>query len=269
MSVPVFSKARVFELLEKKLREYNTTAFIAADPISIPHRFSKKQDIEIAAFFAATIAWGNRKSIITSADKLMKLMDNAPHDFVLHHREKDLKPFLDFKHRTFNATDALYFIEFFRQHYLKYESLEEAFFKSDFRGQKSDLNAENAMATFHENFFSLEDSPQRTRKHVATPVRGSTCKRLNMFLRWMVRKDKSGVDFGIWKKIKPSQLLIPLDVHVDRTARKLGLIKRKQTDWQTVLELTENLKQFDPKDPVKYDFALFGLSVLDKMGIHS
>ncbi len=253
----------VYQLLERKYKEFNSSSFVENDPISIPHRYSKKQDIEIAAFFSATIAWGNRKSIITSANKLMTLMDNAPHDFILNHEEKDLKNLMDFKHRTFNTTDTLYFVEFLKQHYLKHESLEDAFLKSEIKNSQAE-----ALSEFHNYFFSLEDSPHRTRKHVATPVRGSTCKRMNMFLRWMVRKDKSGVDFGLWKKLKPSQLLIPLDVHVDRTARKLGLIKRKQTDWETVVELTENLKQFDPKDPVKYDFALFGISVLDKMQIH-
>lgn len=244
--------ARLYNLLEQKYRQYNSASFIETDPISIPHRFSKKQDIEIAAFFSATIAWGNRKSIMASANKLMNLMDNAPHDFVLNHQDNDLKNLLEFKHRTFNATDTLYFVEFFKQHYLKHESLEDAFIKP------------KGLACFHDYFFSLEDSPHRTRKHIATPLRGSTCKRLNMFLRWMVRKDKSGVDFGLWKKIKPSQLLIPLDVHVDRTARKLGLIKRKQTDWQTVIELTNNLKQFDANDPVKYDYALFGMGISGK-----
>lgn len=262
------NRDKIYELLERKYKEYNSASFIDTDPISIPHRFSKKQDIEIAAFFSATIAWGNRKSIITSANKLINLMDNAPHDFVLNHKDKDLKQLIDFKHRTFNATDTLYFVDFLKLHYSKYESLEDAFLKSEVRSRMSEAVTENAIANFHENFFSLEDAPHRTRKHVATPVRGSTCKRMNMFLRWMVRKDKHGVDFGIWKKIKPAQLLIPLDVHVDRTARKLGLIKRKQTDWQTVIELTENLKRFDAKDPVKYDFALFGISVLDKMQIH-
>lgn len=261
-------REKIYDLLERKYKEYNSASFIDADPISIPHRFAKKQDIEIAAFFSATIAWGNRKSIITSANKLMNLMDNAPHDFVLNHQDNDLKNLLEFKHRTFNATDTLYFVEFLKQHYSKHESLEDAFLNADFRMQNAELNTGKVLTHFHETFFSLDDSPHRTRKHVATPVRGSTCKRMNMFLRWMVRKDKHGVDFGIWKKIKPVQLLIPLDVHVDRTARKLGLIKRKQTDWQTVLELTENLKQFDTKDPVKYDYALFGISVLDKMQIH-
>lgn len=259
------NREKVYELLERKYGEFNNRSFIETDPISIPHRFTKKQDIEIIGFWVAMLAWGNRKSIITSGNRLVELMDGAPYDFVLHHQPKDLKQFLDFKHRTFNATDALYFIEFFKQHYKQHDSLENAFLKSDFRGKKSDSNIEHAIAIFHENFFSLQDFPQRTRKHIATPERNSTCKRLNMFLRWMVRKDKSGVDFGIWKKIKTAQLLIPLDVHVDRTARKLGLIKRKQTDWQTVLELTEALKQYDPKDPVKYDYALFGLSVMDKL----
>jgi uncharacterized protein (TIGR02757 family) len=244
----------VYNLLEKKYKQYNSFEFIENDPISIPHRFSKPQDVEIAGFFSATIAWGNRKSIMNSGNRLMALMDNAPYNFIITHQEKDLKRFLDFKHRTFNATDLLYFIEFFKQYYAKHKSLEDAFAS----------NSGNRLENFHNLFFALEDSPPRTRKHVATPLRGSTCKRLNMFLRWMVRRDKNGVDFGLWKKIKPSELLLPLDVHVDRVARKLGLIRRKQTDWQTVLELTENLKTFDAKDPVKYDFALFGLGVLDK-----
>ncbi len=257
-------REQVYELLERKYKEYNSASFIAADPISVPHRFTKLQDIEIIGFWIAMLAWGNRKSIISSGNRLVELMDGAPHDFVLNHQDKDLKRFLDFKHRTFNATDALYFIEFFKQHYSRHESLEDAFLK---QGIRKSENQENRLTAYHEYFFSLEDAPHRTRKHIATPERGSTCKRMNMFLRWMVRKDKHGVDFGLWKKIKPAQLYIPLDVHVDRTARKLGLIRRKQTDWETVVELTENLKTFDPKDPVKYDFALFGISVLDKMEI--
>lgn len=252
-------REQVYELLERKYKEYNSSAFIDTDPISIPHRFTKLQDKEIIGFWVAMLAWGNRKSIITSGNKLVELMDGAPHDFVLNHQEQDLKRFLDFKHRTFNATDALYFIEFFKQHYSHHNSLEDAFVSKGIKGSR--------LEAFHEYFFALEDAPYRTRKHIATPLRGSTCKRMNMFLRWMVRKDKHGVDFGLWKKIKPAELYIPLDVHVDRTARKLGLIKRKQTDWETVVELTENLKGFDPKDPVKYDFSLFGISVLDKMDI--
>lgn len=268
MREAVLSYDFVYRLLEQKAKEYNRKEFIQSDPISIPHRFTKKQDIEILGFWIAMMAWGNRKSIINSGNKLVELMEDAPHDFVLNHREKDLKRFLGFKHRTFNATDALYFVEFFKQHYSNYESLEDAFLEMDNGCPMTDANTETLLINFHDYFFSIEDSPHRTRKHIATPVRGSTCKRMNMFLRWMVRKDKNGVDFGIWKKIKPSQLFIPLDVHVDRTARKLGLIKRKQSDWEAVVELTENLKQFDPTDPVKYDYALFGLSVLDKMEIH-
>lgn len=254
---------KIQELLERKYNEYNTSAFVDSDPVLVPHMFKKKQDIEIAGLFAATLAWGQRKTIINNSKLLMEWMDNAPHQFIVHHQETDLKPFLQFKHRTFNATDTLYFIEFLKEHYRKYSSLEDAFLTDD-RRQKTDVNTENALIRFNNYFFSLEDAPHRTRKHVSTPAKKSTCKRLNMYLRWMVRKDKHGVDFGIWKNIKPGQLLIPLDVHVDRTARQLGLIKSKQTNWQTVLELTENLKAFDPKDPVRYDFALFGLSVIEK-----
>ncbi len=274
MAKTKFSSNYVHDLLEQKYREYNTGSFIETDPVSIPHRFEKLQDIEIAAFWTSMLAWGNRTSIINSATKLFALMDNAPHQFMLQHQEQDLKRFLNFKHRTFNATDTLYFIEFFKSHYSKYNSLEDAFFKIDVRKQTSEIrekkmdvrnqkNVESHLIAFHRNFFALPDAPHRTRKHIATPERKSTCKRLNMFLRWMVRNDKNGVDFGLWKKIKPAQLLCPLDVHVERVARHLGLIERKQTDWQTVLELTENLKAFDAKDPVKYDFALFGLGVAD------
>ncbi len=247
--------------LDVKAAFYNRPNFISADPISIPHQFKKMQDIEIAGFFTATLAWGNRTSILNSCNRLMQLMDYAPYDFILNHKEKDLKRFMDFKHRTFNTTDALYFLHFFRNFYKKHKSLEDAF--SGFISRK-DENIENALRGFHNLFFSLEDAPKRTKKHVATPERNSTCKRLNMFLRWMVRKDDCGVDFGIWKKIKPSQLICPCDVHVDRVARKLGLITGKQTNWKTAVELTSKLKQLDPVDPVKYDFALFGLGVIEK-----
>jgi uncharacterized protein (TIGR02757 family) len=204
------------------------------------------------------LAWGNRKSIINSGKKLIELMDSAPHQFILQHHDIDLKRFENFKHRTFNYTDSLYFISFLKQHYQTNESLESAFTKGF---DSKSVNATAALINFHRTFFSLEDFPQRTKKHVATPERKATCKRMNMFLRWMVRKDKNKVDFGLWKKIKPAQLLCPLDVHVEKNARKLGLIQRKQTDWETVVELTENLKIFDAEDPVKYDFALFGLGV--------
>jgi uncharacterized protein (TIGR02757 family) len=257
-----FSHNQIHHLLEQKYCEYNAKLFIETDPISIPHRFSKLQDVEIAAFWTAMLAWGNRTSIINSATKLFALMDNSPHQFILQHQDKDLKRLLGFKHRTFNATDTLYFVEFFKEHYSKHQSLEDGFL---IQTKNTDIqkhqNTAAFLIAFHHHFFSLPDAPHRTKKHISTPERKSTCKRLNMFLRWMVRKDKNGVDFGLWKRIKPAQLLCPLDVHVERVARHLGLIERKQTDWQTVIELTENLKTFDAKDPVKYDFALFGLGV--------
>jgi uncharacterized protein (TIGR02757 family) len=243
------------EFLDQKSELYNRPGFIENDPISIPHLFKKKQDIEIAGLFAATFAWGQRKTIIRKCRELLELMDNDPHAFILHHTENELKRFLDFKHRTFNSTDALYFIESLRHYYIEHASLESAFFTN-----LGDETVENGLIKFHNLFFRL-DHPRRTRKHVATPERKSTCKRLVMYLRWMVRQDNNGVDFGIWKKISPAQLVCPCDLHVDRVARKLKLIKRKQTDWQTALELTTNLRKLNPSDPVKYDFALFGLGI--------
>jgi len=242
--------------LDEKVSLYNRPNFIENDPITIPHAFSKKQDIEIAGFFAATLAWGQRVTIINKCRELMGMMDQSPHDFILHHTEHDLKSFLNFKHRTFNATDTLYYIEFLTWYYSNHQSLEHAFLISP-----SDETVQKGLINFHNLFFSLDDFPQRTKKHLATPERKSTCKRINMFLRWMVRRDTKGVDFGIWSSISPSQLVCPCDVHVDRVGRKLKLISRKQTDWQTALELTANLRKLDPTDPVKYDFALFGLGI--------
>lgn len=192
----------------------------------------------------------------------MQLMDYAPHDFILHHTAEDLKPFLVFKHRTFNTTDLLYFLQFLRFHYSKYPSLEAAFSMHLAGSEKEPV--EQALIHFHQYFFSLEEAPPRTRKHIATPAKGSNCKRLNMFLRWMVRKDNCGVDFGIWNTLKPSQLICPVDVHVARVAKRLDLLQRKQTDWNAALELTTHLRMLDPQDPVKYDFALFGLGVMEK-----
>jgi len=249
------------EFLDRKVDEYNQPSFIASDPVSIPHLFSKKQDIEIAAFFASIFAWGNRTIIINKSRELMKLMDDAPHDFIISHNEKDLKRLLQFKHRTFNVTDLLYFILFLKHHYHRSNSLESAF--TNWMNKK-DPTIENALTGFHHYFFSLYDAPVRTKKHIATPVKNSTCKRLNMFLRWMVRKDNCGVDFGIWESISPSQLVCPIDVHVARVAKRFNLIQRKQIDWQTALELTNQLRKFDRHDPVKYDFALFGLGVGEK-----
>lgn len=244
--------------LDEKVELYNQPSFIPEDPISIPHQYSKKQDIEIAGLFAATLAWGQRKTIISKCNELMQMMDQAPHDFILHHNENDLKRFLNFKHRTFNPTDTLFFIDFLRSHYQKHDSLETAFTN----GNSGDM--ESYLSNFHINLFAHPNAPERTRKHVATPIRKSACKRLNMYLRWMVRKDNKGVDFGIWKTIKPSQLICPLDVHVERVAKRLDLLQRKQTDWRAAIELSENLRELDPNDPVKYDFALFGLGVMEK-----
>jgi len=245
------------EFLDSKVDLYNQPSFIKNDPICIPHLFSKKQDIEIAGLFAATFAWGNRTTIIQKSKELMQLMDNAPYDFCLHHSEKELKSVSAFKHRTFNTTDLLYFIEFFKFHYSKHKSLEVAF-------TKHGKTVEEMLKGFHHYFFSLEYIPARTKKHIATPERKSSCKRLNMFLRWMVRQDDKGVDFGIWKKISPSQLICPIDVHVARVAKRLNILTRKQTDWQAAIELTEYLRTLGKNDPVKYDFALFGLGVMEK-----
>jgi uncharacterized protein (TIGR02757 family) len=249
------------DFLNRKVAEYNTPAFIAPDPISIPHRFTKKQDIEIAALFAALFAWGNRTIIINKASELMKLMDNAPYEFCLRHTEKDLRKLLHFKHRTFNSTDLLYFVQFLHYHYQQHPSLEAAFTKGMLR---NDENVEGALNGFHRYFFSLPDAPARTGKHIAAPFKGSTCKRLNMLLRWMVRKDSHGVDFGIWENIQPAQLICPIDLHVARVAQRFGLLQRKQTDWLAGVELTRQLKKYDPGDPAKYDFALFGLGVVEK-----
>jgi uncharacterized protein (TIGR02757 family) len=221
--------------------------------------FTRKQDIEIMGFWAATLAWGQRITIINKCKELISLMDGAPYDFIINHEEPDLKKLLHFKHRTFNDVDTLYFISFFRHHYSNHDSLESAFIPPN-----EEHVVENCLNYFREYFFSLSDYPQRTKKHVSSPSQKSTCKRLNMFLRWMVRKDNCGVDFGIWNRIKPSDLIMPCDLHVDRVARKLKLIDRKQTDWQTAIELTGHLREFDPQDPVKYDFALFGLGIEEK-----
>ena len=248
-------------LLDEYVDRYNRPDFIPDDPICIPHQFTRLQDIEIAGFWVAMLAWGQRKTIINKANDLLDRMDRAPYDFILNHQEQDRVRFQDYVHRTFQPLDALYFLELLQTHYRQHRSLETAFTQSLAPNAET---IETALRGFHEYFFGLPEAPQRTRKHVATPARNSTCKRLNMFLRWMVRQDDRGVDFGLWKQIKPSQLLMPLDVHVDRVARRLGLIDRKQRDWKTVLELSNHLRQYAPEDPVKYDFALFSIGVLEK-----
>lgn len=246
------------ETLDYYYDKYNRLSFIETDPISLPHQFTQKQDIEIAALFASVLAWGNRKTIIQSTQSILKKMDNKPYDFILNHKENDLQPFLGFRHRTFNDTDLLYFIHFLHHVYSKHESLEEVFLNVPSN------NPANGLNQFYNRFISLENFPLRTKKHIASPQKKSACKRMNMFLRWMVRKDERGVDFGIWNRIDMSDLYIPLDVHVEKTARKLRLLTRKQVDWIAVAELTDNLKKFDSLDPVKYDFALFGMSIESK-----
>lgn len=248
--------------MDEKVAQYNVPSFIPHDPVSIPHLFTKQQDVEIAAFFAAIFAWGNRTTIINKSRELMKGMDDAPHDFILHHSANDLNNLLRFKHRTFNATDLVYFIQFLHYHYLCNNSLEAAF--TLHLNNDKGHTIEQALICFHQYFFSLEDVPLRTKKHIATPEKGSNCKRLNMFLRWMVRKDSCGVDFGIWNGLQPSQLICPVDVHVARVARRFNLLQRNQTDWKAAVELTEYLRTLDADDPVKYDFALFGLGVMEK-----
>ncbi len=255
-----FKKLKAY--LEEKVALYNKPDFINDDPISIPHRFTQQRDIEIAGFFAAILAWGNRKSIITSCNRLVGLMDGKPYDFCLNHSQKELKQLLGFVHRTFNAGDLLALIYFFRRHYQQHDSLETAF--AQWMPEEAQ-DTEAALAGFHRYVFSdPRYFEERTRKHISTPEKKSACKRLNMYLRWMVRDAGRGVDFGLWNTIRPAQLICPLDVHVARIARRLGLLTRKQDDWIAAQELTANLRLFDPLDPVKYDFALFGLGVMEK-----
>jgi len=249
------------DFLDRKVDEYNQPSFIEHDPFCIPHLFSKRQDIEIAGLFAALFAWGNRTTIINKSKELMGLMDNEPYAFCIGHSDQELKKLLHFKHRTFNTTDLLYFMLFLKHHYSEAKSLETAFTKWM---QHGDEDTEHALNGFHHYFFSLQDAPVRTRKHIASPQKKSTCKRLNMFLRWMVRNDKKGVDFGVWKKINPAQLICPIDVHVARVARRFNLLHRNVLDWQSAVELTGYLRTLDKNDPVKYDFALFGLGAIEK-----
>lgn len=246
------------EILEQKYLLHNNASFIENDPISIPHRFTIKQDIEIAGFFAAILAWGNRKSIINSCNKLINLMDNAPFEFIKNHSESDLKRFEKFAHRTFNSTDLLFIIEVFKNFYKKYNTLELLF------ATGNTDNVKNGLINFHNQCFEFDFAPQRSKKHISTPLKKSACKRLNMYLRWMVRNDNNGVDFGIWKNIKPSQLICPLDVHVLRTANSLELLNSEKSNWENAELLTQKLAEFDKNDPVKYDFALFGMGLENK-----
>ncbi|MCG9880579.1 MAG: TIGR02757 family protein [Bacteroidia bacterium] len=246
-------------LLNEKVDQYNTQNFIASDPISIPHRYSGKEDIEIAGFLAATIAWGNRKIIVQNGHKMLDLLGESPYDFVLSHKPKDLLKLNPFVHRTFNGTDFTFFIKGLHHVYTKHGGMEALFAK---HAEPNSLQV--AISKFKEAFFEIPHL-ERTQKHISDPNKGSAAKRINMMLRWFVRNDKRGVDFGIWNKhLAPSQLSIPLDIHSGNIARKLGLLTRKQNDAQAVQELDEVLRQLDPKDPVKYDFALFGLGIFDR-----
>ena len=252
-----FEELKIF--LDEKADQYNNPGFIENDPIQIPHRFTLKQDIEIAGFLAATISWGNRKAIIQSAEKMLDIMGNSPYDFVMNHSENDLRQIKDRSmHRTFNGEDFIYFVEQFNRIYQEHESL-EGLFKID----DSETNFLHAIERFRSRFLGTEK--HRSHKHVSSPYKNSSTKRIIMFLRWMVRKDKRGVDFGIWENIDQKHLSIPLDVHTGNISRKLGLISRTQNDWKTVEELDIVIRKFDNKDPAKYDFALFGLGVTKEL----
>ena len=252
------NQSELKDFLDEKVAQYNHPKFLEDDPIQVPHQFSKKEDVEISGFLTATIAWGNRKSIINNSIRLMELLDNSPYDFVLNHGENDLEKLSSFVHRTFNGIDLQYFVQSLKNIYLNHGGLESVFSKHQ---EKDSL--QSAISKFKEVFFELPHLP-RTQKHVSDPLKGSAAKRINMFLRWMVRDNSAGVDFGLWKNLKPSQLSCPLDVHSGNVARKLRLLKRKQNDAKALAKLDKNLRKLDATDPVKYDFALFGLGVFEK-----
>lgn len=258
----LISKKELKEFLNEKYDLYNNLKFIETDPIQIPHLFNQKEDVEIAGFLTATIAWGQRVTIINNATKMMKLMGSSPYDYLMSSKEKDLKRFDDFVHRTFNGTDAIFFMKSLQNIYKKHGGLEQVFTIGKY---KEDSHLLHVIMNFRNTFFSIP-SPSRSGKHVSNPSENSSAKRLCMYLRWMVRTDKRGVDFGIWNspKLNSAHLMCPLDVHSGNVARKLGLLKRTQNDWKAVEELTQNLRLYDPKDPVKYDFALFGLGAFEK-----
>lgn len=246
------------DFLDAKVVQYNTRDFIVSDPIQIPHQFSKKEDIEIAGFLTATIAWGNRKMIIKNAHRMMALLDHSPHDFIMNHQNSDLEKLLPFVHRTFNGTDFLQFIKSLHHIYINHNGLEAVFAK-----HATEERLQYSIHHFKSLFFEIPHKP-RTQKHIGDPLKKSAAKRLNMMLRWFVRNDNTGVDFGIWNKLSPAQLSCPLDVHSGNVARKMGLLHRKQNDAKALEELDFNLRALDPMDPVKYDFALFGLGVFEQ-----
>lgn len=251
------NKSDLKEFLDEKVELYNKPKFIETDPIQIPHQYNLKEDIEIAGFLSATIAWGNRKSIIKNASKMMELMGNSPYDFVMTHNDKHLERFDGFVHRTFNSIDLSYFVRSLKNIYSNHNGLENSIATNVLNN-----STQTAISEFKKVFFEL-DHPSRTTKHISDPMKGSAAKRINMWLRWNCRKDNTGVDLGIWKSVNPSTLSCPLDVHSGNVARKLGLLKRKQNDGKALAELDSTLRKLDPKDPVKYDFALFGLGVFE------
>jgi uncharacterized protein (TIGR02757 family) len=251
------SSAELKEFLDQKYLEFNTPDFIEKDPISIPHQFTKREDIEISGFLTAIISWGNRASIVKDANQLLGMMDCTPSDFITHAADSDLKPFRTFYHRTFNGEDCVFFIRSLASIYRDKGGLENCFREENGKGIMRQI------ISFREKFLQTPHL-KRSEKHISNPSKGSSAKRLLMFLRWMVRNDSRGVDFGIWNEIKPSELICPLDIHVGNVARKLGLLKRKSNDWRAAEELTARLRKFDPEDPVKYDFALFGLGIFEK-----
>ncbi|WP_100844908.1 TIGR02757 family protein [Flavobacterium sp. 5] len=250
-------KNELKDFLDSKVLQYNTIDFIEPDPISVPHRYSLKEDVEIAGFLASTIAWGNRKMITKNGHRMMDLLGNSPYDFVMNHNDYQLEKLEGFVHRTFNSDDFKFFIKALQNIYSNHGSLEDIFLKH----QTKD-SLQPAIHALNEVFFEIPHL-NRTRKHVADPNKGSVAKRINMCLRWFVRNDNSGVDLGIWKNISPSKLSCPLDVHSGNVARKLGLLDRKQNDGKALAELDANLRLLDDKDPVKYDFALFGLGIFE------
>lgn len=251
-------KTELKEFLDTKVEQYNNPSFIESDPIQVPHQFSLKEDIEISAFLTATIAWGNRKMIIKNANRIMDIMGSSPYDYIMHYNDNQVEKLNDFVHRTFNGIDLEFFVRAIKNIYKYHNGLESVFEKN---AESNSL--QSSIHHFKSLFFEIEH-PSRTKKHVSDPLKGSAAKRINMFLRWMVRNDKTGVDFGIWKTLSPSQLSCPLDVHSGNVARKLGLLKRKQNDAKALLELDTNLRKMDSIDPVKYDFALFGLGVFER-----
>lgn len=252
------TKAELKEFLDSKVTQYNTLDFIDSDPVQIPHLYKNKEDIEISGFLAATIAWGKREMIIKNSHKMMEFLGNSPFDFVMNHSESQLEDFEHFVHRIFNLDDFKYFITALKHIYTNHDGLEGVFTK-----HKSVDSLQPAIHEFKKIFFEIPHLP-RTMKHVSDPLKGSAAKRINMYLRWMVRQDNHGVDFGLWKNISPALLSCPLDVHSGNVARKLGILTRKQNDGKALTELDTALRKMDPKDPVKYDFALFGLGVFEK-----